>query len=259
MAMPRSRVLLLPGVVLPAALAYGALVDELGADFDVVAKDLEVYATDEPPEDYSLDLEVAGVLDEVDGRGWGRFHIAGYSGGGAAALAVTARHPKRLLSLALLEPAWAGNWDLDPAERAQWNAYERLASLPGDRSMRAFMELQVKPGVALPAPPPGDPPPWMAKRPAGISAFMRAFKTYDLDRGALERFSLPVYFALGGLSNPDQFGEIAKRLARVFPDFEVDVFEDRHHFDPPHRVEPERLAHSLRAVWRRAEAASHVT
>lgn len=249
-----SRVILLPGIVLPADLAYGPLLRELGADLDAVAKDLEVYATDEPPEEYSLELEVAGVLREVEGRGWERFHIGGYSGGGAAALAFAARHPDRLLSLALLEPAWAGNWDLDPAERALWQEYERLEDLPQQQSMEAFMQLQVRPGVALPSAPSGDPPPWMAKRPAGIGAFLHAFKSYELDRSALERFSRPVYFALGGLSNPDQFGEIAKRLARVFPDFEVEVFEERHHFDPPHRIEPDRLANSLRAVWRRAEA-----
>jgi pimeloyl-ACP methyl ester carboxylesterase len=220
----------------------------------VVAKDLEVYATDEPPQDYSLDLEVAGVLREVNARGWDRFHIAGYSGGGAAALAMTARHPEGLESVVLLEPAWAGDWDLNPAERALWQEYERLVRLPQEQLMRAFMELQVRQGVALPPPPSGDPPPWMSKRPAGIGALIRAFKTYELDRTALERFSRPVYFALGGLSNPDQFGEIAKRLAGVFSDFELEVFEERHHFDPPHRIEPDRLADSLRAVWRRAEA-----
>jgi pimeloyl-ACP methyl ester carboxylesterase len=252
--MPRPRVILLPGSVLPAELAYAPLVQALGADLEVAAKDLEVYATDEPPEDCSLDFEVAGVLREVNGRGWDRFHIAGYSGGGAAALALAARHPERLLSLALLEPAWAGDWDLDPAERALWQEYERLETLPHEQFMRAFMELQVRQGVPLPPPPSGDPPPWMAKRPAGIGAFMQAFKTYELDRAALERFSQPVYFALGGRSNPDQFGEIARRLALVFSDFEVEVFDERHHFDPPHRIEPDRLAGSLRAVWRRAEA-----
>jgi pimeloyl-ACP methyl ester carboxylesterase len=252
--MPSSRVILLPGIVLPADLAYGPLIQALGADLEVVAKDLEVYATDEPPQDYSLDLEVAGVLREVNARGWDRFHIAGYSGGGAAALAMTARHPEGLESVALLEPAWAGDWDLNPAERALWQEYERLVRLPQEQLMRAFMELQVRQGVALPPPPSGDPPPWMSKRPAGIGALIRAFKTYELDRTALERFSRPVYFALGGLSNPDQFGEIAKRLAGVFSDFELEVFEERHHFDPPHRIEPDRLADSLRAVWRRAEA-----
>jgi pimeloyl-ACP methyl ester carboxylesterase len=250
-----SPVILLPGIVLPAEFAYGPLIRALGADIEAVAKDLEVYASDEPPEEYSLDLEVAGVLREVDARGWERFHLAGYSGGGAAALAFTARQPDRLLSLTLLEPAWAGNWDLSAAEYSVWREYERLEGLPQQQFMEAFMQMQVRRGVALPSPPSGEPPPWMAKRPAGIGAFMHAFKTHALDRSALERFTRPVYFALGGLSSPDQFGEIAKRLARVFPDFEVEVFEERHHFDPPHRIEPDRLANSLLAVWRRAEAA----
>ena len=168
-----APVLFLPGSVLPAELAYDSLFAALAPD-DAVAKELEVYATPEPPPDYTLDLEVEGIVREASGRGLERFHLVGYSGGGAAALAFTAREPARPLSLALLEPAWAG-------------------------------------------------------------------------------FEQPVYYALGGLSNPDQFGEIASRLARVFPDFELEVFEKRHHFDPPHRIEPERLAFSLRQVWKRAE------
>jgi hypothetical protein len=56
------------------------------------------------------------------------------------------------------------------------------------------------------------------------------------------------------MSNPDQFAEIATRLSRVFSDFRLEVFEGRHHFDPPHRIEPERLAETLRATWRRADA-----
>ncbi len=82
----------------------------------------------------------------------------------------------------------------------------------------------------------------MGKRPAGIKAFLRTFKTYDLDRDALSNFRQPVFFALGPLSNPDDYGEVAHRLSAVFPDFRLEVFEHRHHFDPPHRIEPERLA-----------------
>jgi pimeloyl-ACP methyl ester carboxylesterase len=250
-----ARVILLPGSVLPAELAYSSLIRELGTDVDAVAKDLEVYATDEPPEDYSLDLEVAGVLREAEGRGWERFHLVGYSGGGAAALAFAARDPDRLFSLALLEPAWAGNWDLSPGETEIWQEYERLENLPPQQFMKAFVGLNLKQGVEPPPPPSGEPPPWMAKRPAGVGAFMQTFRIYELDRDSLERFSRPVYFALGGLSNPDQYEEIAKRLARVFSDFELEVFEERHHFDPPHRIEPERLADSLLNFWRRAESA----
>jgi len=152
----------------------------------------------------------------------------------------------------LLEPAWAGRWGLSPAERTLWIDYDRLERLPPDEFVTAFMRLNVKPEVELPPPPSGDPPPWMATRPGGIRAFMRTFRTYELDRDALARFDRPVYFGLGGLSNPDQFGEIATRLSEVFPDFHLEVFEQRHHFDPPHRIEPERLANSLRAIWGRA-------
>jgi pimeloyl-ACP methyl ester carboxylesterase len=239
--------------VLPAELAYSALITALGSDANAVAKDLEVYTTARPPDDYSLDLEVDGVLREADMRGWEQVHLVGYSGGGAAALAFTAVHPGRLFSLALLEPAWAGTWDRSAAEQAVWDQYERLEGLPPGEFMPAFMRLNLKPGVSPPAPPAGEAPPWMAKRPAGISAFVQTFKTYDLDRESLQRFRRPVYYALGGLSNPDQFGEISTRLRRVFPDFTLEVFDERHHFDPPHRIEPERLANSLKALWQRAE------
>jgi hypothetical protein len=95
----------------------------------------------------------------------------------------------------------------------------------------------------------------MATRPAGIRAFIRSFRSYDLDRESLRRFDRPVYYALGALSNPDQYGEIADRLSGVFHDFALEVYEDRHHFDPPHRAEPERLARSLRTLWDRATPA----
>ena len=115
------------------------------------------------------------------------------------------------------------------------------------------MRLSLREGVAPPEPPPGQPPPWMAKRPAGIAAFARAFARDDLDPDALRRFDRPVYYALGGLSNPDQYEEIATRLDTLFPDFELELFADRHHFDPPHRAEPERVAAALRRLWKRAE------
>ncbi len=239
--------------MLPAKHAYGALIAALGQEVDVVAKELEVYATPEPSEDYSLDLEVTGVLRMADAKGWEQFHLVGYSGGGAISLAVAATTSERLASLALLEPAWAGNRDRSPAENAVRLELDRLEGLPVEELMQAFMQLGVKPGVVLPEPPPGKPPPWMGKRPAGILAILRAFRRGEIDHDALRLFDRPVYFALGALSNPDQYAEIAKRLDGVFRDFELEVFEERHHFDPPHRIEPDRLARSLRELWRRAE------
>ena len=220
---------------------------------DAVAKDLEVYSEDRPPMDYSLDTEVAGVLREADSRGFDRFHLTGYSGGGASSLAFTAKHSDRLLSLALLEPAWAGNARTQE-EKALWVRFHALEQLPPDQLMAGFVRLQLAPGVEPPPPPGGPPPPWMAKRPAGIRSLIDAFENGDLNLDVLRAFSRPVYFALGGRSNPDYYARIADRLARIFPDFTVETFPERHHFDPPHRIEPKRLADSLLALWQRAEA-----
>jgi pimeloyl-ACP methyl ester carboxylesterase len=248
------RVIFLPGIVMPAADAFRDLLAELDAEVDAVAKDLEVYATKTPPSGYTLDVEVAGVLDSAQAQGWDRFHLVGYSGGGSVALAFAALHSQRLESLALLEPAWAGNWDdVSQAHQALWPEFVRLAALPPEESMPAFVRMQLRPGVEPPTPPPGPPPPWMAQRPAGIRAIVDAFMSYNLDRDALRRFGRPVYFALGGLSNPDQFREEAERLSRVFDDFRLEVFPHRHHFDPPHRVEAPALATSLRRLWQHSE------
>jgi len=244
-------VLLLPGSVLPAELAYPGLVEALGEGAQAIPLELQVYAGELPPPDYSLATEVEGLLREADARGFDRFHLVGYSGGGAAALACAATHGKRLLSLALLEPAWAGN-ERSPPEEALWEQFRELEKLPADQQMAEFVRLQLAPGVEPPPRPDGPPPPWMAKRPAGIKAFIRAFEEGDLDLAALRRFTQPVYIALGGRSNPDYFARMAERLAGVCPNLSVETFPDRHHFDPPHRVEPERLAASLLALWRRA-------
>lgn len=249
----RHEVILLPGTVLPAEPAYSALLSALGDRVDAVAKDLEVYATDEPPAAYSLELEEQGIVREAAAHGFDRFHVVGYSGGGAACLAFAASHGDRLLSLALLEPAWAGN-RRTPAEEALNKRFARLDHLPDGEQMAEFTRLQLAPGVEPPARPDGPPPPWMAKRPAGIRAFLRSFETGELDLGELRRFERPVYYALGGRSNPDYYAEMAKRLDEIFPDFTLETFPERHHFDPPHRVEPDKVARSLLALWQRAEA-----
>src|SRR5437870_1858902 len=73
--MEPKRVILLPGSVLPAELAYGALIAALGPGVDAVAKDLELYQGDTPPPDWTLDTEIEGVLREADARGWDTFHL----------------------------------------------------------------------------------------------------------------------------------------------------------------------------------------
>jgi pimeloyl-ACP methyl ester carboxylesterase len=214
----RHQVVLLPGGVLPAEPAYAALLQVLGQRVNAVTKDLEVYSDDQPPPDFSLDTEADGILREADGHGFDRFHLVGYSGGGASSLAFAAVHGERLLSLALLEPAWAGN-ERTPAEQTVWQRFHALDPLPPDQFMAGFMRLQLAPGVEPPPAPEGPPPPWMAKRPAGLRALIHAFDKGHLDLEALQAFDRPVYFALGGRSNPDYYGRMAARLAAIFPDF----------------------------------------
>ena len=243
----------MPGGVLPASLAYEALIHELGGEVHAVAKELEVYGDDRPPAGFTLGVEVAGILRCAEEAGFDRFHLVGYSGGGASSLAFAAAYADRLRSLALLEPAWAGNQDLTPDEAAVWKELSRIAELPPDQMMPAFVASQLRTGVEPPPPPPGPPPSWMSSRPAGLRAFIGAFLSGELELDALRGFEQPVYFALGGLSNPAYYERMADRLAGVFSDFTLEVFEERHHFDPPHRIEPVRLASSLRALWDRAD------
>jgi pimeloyl-ACP methyl ester carboxylesterase len=247
------RAIFLPGGVMPADLAYGPLLEALGDDVEAIAKALEVYAGPEPPPGYTLDHEIDGVLRTARDAGFERFHLVGYSGGGASSVAFAAQHPERLLSLALLEPAWMGTEGLDPEEQAVWQEFDRIATLPPEEMMPAFVANQLAPGVDPPPPPPGPPPSWMATRPAGLRAFLKTFSSSTLDVDRLRAFPEPVYFALGGRSNPAYYGRMAERARAIFANFTLDVFEERHHFDPPHRIEPERTARALRAHWARAD------
>jgi pimeloyl-ACP methyl ester carboxylesterase len=90
-------VVLVPGGVMPAAISYGPLLEVLEDEARVVPKDLEVYTTDAPPPNYRLDLEVDGINCAADAAGMNRFHLVGYSGGGACSLVFITRHPERVL------------------------------------------------------------------------------------------------------------------------------------------------------------------
>jgi pimeloyl-ACP methyl ester carboxylesterase len=247
-----TQAILLPGGVMPAELAYGALLAALGDDVQAVAKELEIYADPAPPAGYTLQYETDGILRTADAAGFDRFHLVGYSGGGALSLAFAARHPERLLSLALIEPAWMGNDELSAEERTSWRKFDRIAALPPEQMMPAFVTNQLAAGVEPPPPLPGPQPPWMASRPAGLRTLIETFRASSLDLDRLRTFDRPVLFALGGRSNPDYYGRMAERAVVIFPDITLEVFAERHHFDPPHRIEPQRTATVLRALWERA-------
>jgi pimeloyl-ACP methyl ester carboxylesterase len=251
----QSSVIFLPGGVTPAAIAYGPLLGVLGDKIQPITKDLEVYADDAPPPDYGLEVEVEGIRRVAEAAGLKRFHLVGYSGGGACSLAFTAKYPERLKSLALIEPAWSGRPTPEDAE--DWAELERVMTLAPDERMQAFMRWHMRPGVEPPAMklPPGPPPAWMAKRPAGLEAISRAFNSSDLDLERFCQFNQPVYYALGSLSNRF-FEREAKKLGSFFPDMQFEEYKGRSHFDPPHRAEPERFARVLHELWLRGDAAS---
>ena len=249
----KPAVLFVPGGVTPVQLSYGPLLNALEGQIHPVLKELEVYTTDAPPPGYGLDVEVEGIRRTAEAAGLDRFHLVGFSAGGASSLAFTARYPERLRSLALIEPAWIGA--LSSAEdSADMAALDQVMHLPPDERMQAFMRWQVRPGVEPPVVqmPPGPPPPWMASRPAGLEAISRAFNSYSLDRERFRQFHRPVYYVLGCRST--RFYErAAQTLAGVFPDLQIEEFENRSHFDPPQRAEGERLARSLLQFWARSE------
>jgi pimeloyl-ACP methyl ester carboxylesterase len=246
------HVIALPGGVMPAALRYGALASALGDEVELHSKDLEVYAGPEPPREYSVAMEVAALGRFADSLKLDRFHLLGYSGGGFVSLAFAGAHPGRLRSLALFEPASVpGKLS---AEEAEFDSRLRAAvkGLEGADFMRAFITIQLRPGIAAPPPPPGPPPPWMQTRPAGIAALMKAFGAHPFERAWLRECRFPVF-----LAHCDQTGEQeevrAGVLGRLLPDVHIRRFDGVHHFVPPEQIyTPEHVA-ELMNLWTRAQ------
>lgn len=250
-------VIALPGGVAPAADRYAPLISAFEGEVDFRLKDLEVYAGEEPPAGYSVDVETEALARFADAQGLDRFHLLGYSGGGFVALAFAATHPERLLSLALFEPAGVpGRRTAEEAELTR-RLREALAGLEGGDFMRAFMQHQVRPGVEL-APPAGPPPPWMRLRPRGLAALMAAFDACDLDRERFRECRFPVFLGHGELTG--EYEEVkASVLARLLPDLHLRRFDGIHHFVPPARLYTPEHVDALRDFWSSARMAEAVS
>ena len=64
----RYPVVFLPGIIAPAAIRYGPLVQRL-TDMDVVLRDLAVYDDDEPPRDFrSTPSSLRSIVRPTTGR-----------------------------------------------------------------------------------------------------------------------------------------------------------------------------------------------
>jgi len=239
--------LFLPGIIAPASIRYAPLLPHLKGVGACVC-DLAVYAGAEPPADYSIDTEIASIDANADRAGFDRFHLYAHSGGGACALAYIAKRPDRVLTLTVDEPAS----DLTAADHADpyWKLIDEARSLPDREATVAFLKLQLAPDVEPPIPP-GPPPPWLAKRPAGIRAISRELERYEVDPARYRAFKAPVLYTHGSKSHP-RWLAMRDRLAGLFPDFRSELFEGLHHLNTSHQAEPARTADLLRAHWARA-------
>jgi pimeloyl-ACP methyl ester carboxylesterase len=246
----KPQVICLPGSVAPAAARYAPLKAAIGDRAALHLKDLELYRGDAPPDDYSIEMELAAVDRFADSLSLDRFHLIGYSGGGFIALAYAGTRPDRLLSLGMFEPARVPG-QLTAAERNFFEQLsEKLSGLQGPDFMSAFVREQVKPGATLPPPPP--PNPEMRKRPGGIVALLRVFESYTFDRDLLRKGAFPVYYAYGDLSHEEQALK-AGVLAQLFPDIHVQRFDGIHHFVAPEAIYTPKHTQSLLAMWERAK------
>jgi pimeloyl-ACP methyl ester carboxylesterase len=239
-------VVFLSGILTPAAQRYRPLLDALGDDVLSVVKDLEIYAGPVvPPPGYRLGWELGGIERAADEAGFETFHLYGYSGGGACALAFTALWPDRVRSLAVDEPAI----DFDAEDLAiMRERYLPMMELPPDQLMDAFVGEMFRAGVEPPPRPKGPPPAWMQTRPAGVAAFVRALAESDVPIERLRSFDRPAYYSYGSLSS-EWWERRAERLYGLMPRLIVERYEGLHHMNTSHVAEPERVAASLRRLW----------
>ena len=237
---------LLPGILMPASVRYSPLIGALGPGVRTAPKELEVYAHDVPPDDYSVATELDGLSRFLDEQGVDRIHLYGHSAGASVALAYAAEHPERVLSLALDEPAS----DFSDEDRATLRELfpQRLEDLPVADRMRAFVTSVVRPDVQLSAPTPPPPGPESAKRPQGLLAFEKALYEHEMDVSALIRFLGPVYFSYGSLSS-SRWEQMSVRVSSWFPRCRVERYDGLHHLNTSHQAEPVRVAHALHELW----------
>ncbi|MSQ36900.1 MAG: alpha/beta fold hydrolase [Chloroflexi bacterium] len=233
----------------PAAVSYRSLFGELETTgLRLIAKDLEICATDPPQTSFTIRDEIDGIMRVDTGNAAGRMHLYGHSAGAAVALAFVAAYPERVATLAIDEPAtdFSGEDLADP----NWHEIERALALPPDDAMTAFLVAQLAPGVAPPRMRP--PRPGLAKRPL-VATFADAIRQHRIPRDRYAAYRGPVLYLYGSLSN-QRWERMRERLARTFSDLMAERFAGLHHLNPPHVAEPARVARLLRTHWGRERA-----
>jgi pimeloyl-ACP methyl ester carboxylesterase len=241
---PFARVLWLSPST-PAERSVELVAPMLEGRAEIMPKALEVWA-DGPLLSYSLDDEVEGVRRVVEGRGWWRFHIVGFSAGATVALICARALSSSVVTVALIEPATIGDDDWSPAE-ADWRARMRaIFDLPPASRQAAFRRAMMHPDQVVPRLP--RPSPESSLRGELLEQALARTGHASSDWAALTQ---PMLVVTGGRSHP-RFAEVSTRLCEVVPNASAATFPALSHLESPQRHDPERLSGLLVELWSRA-------
>lgn len=247
----RSPVLLLPGMNAGAPMWADNLPDLRESGRTILAVDALG--------DIGMSVQTAPIRSMADQAQWleealgalayPRVHMVGHSFGGATAANHAVRHPSRLASLALIEPAFTLRWP--PPSTFGWAT---LAVLPVPQSWRDHA-LAALGGVPVAE---------MRKESAigtlistGSQTFTTSLPTpRPLSRAQLESLRMPTYIAIADHGSLAGGAKAAARARAEIPDADVEVWPDTTHSLP--MQERERMAERLRAFWQRAEQTARV-
>lgn len=121
--------------------------DALTPHFEVVAYDLQGHGdSDKPQRRYEMNDFVDQIIDIMDGYGFGRCALVGFSLGGMIARAVALKHPDRITALGILHSAH----NRRPDERAAIMKRVKQAREEGpSATIEAALDRWFTPGFAL--------------------------------------------------------------------------------------------------------------
>ncbi len=211
----------------------------LPTDVEVLYHELLGRAGAPPGYSYRLEVEaLAGALPPDRPS-----HLVGLSGGATLALAFVAAHPARAASLTLLEPAWSF-LPLSPVERDYYAQLDAVLRLPAIDARAGFRRLIVRADVSLPPLRTEIADREQARQNAGqpstLLALTEAMQRHRVEPAAFAQFDGRVLIVIGGRSHP-MWRAQAAALAGAFRRSRVEVFEERHHLDPPQKSETARF------------------
>ncbi|MEM7410178.1 MAG: 2-succinyl-6-hydroxy-2,4-cyclohexadiene-1-carboxylate synthase [Myxococcota bacterium] len=233
--------------------------------YRVVAPDLVGHGASEAPSvaaPYAMEACVEQLSALIDAKALGRVHLFGYSMGGRTALALAARAPEKVASLALLgaSPGLAGE-DERAARRASDEALaarieadgvaafvESWESLPLFASQTTRLDGDTRAALRRDR---------LSQRASGLAGSLRGMGTgaQPALHAALGTLSVPCWIAAG--AEDTKFVAIADQMAGQIPDAQrVDVPAAGH---AAHWENANFLAASLSEFWSRVEARSEAS